>query len=381
MRVKFLLKSLITVVLLSSCSGDRIDQQANSPFYQQQIAWNTKLAALKQGKNVKFRVLQLGDSHTAGAAFTDELRRKLQQRLGNGGIGLVPPTSVRGQLTSQVKYSNSGWDSVTSRREEDNFSLGGMIMHAQGNSSQVYSSRLGDNGTQRVTLTLHPGAANQPLIVNSSAGYISIDKSKIKPNQWQHLRLNASFPFTIQTNGYDWTLGAVSIENANRGAVVSALGINGSQLSQWDRWRRDWDKDIIASQADIVVLAYGTNEAFNDNLDMTELESIWKNTINRIHKALPRALIVIAGAPESLRSTAGSCGVRPTMLDAVQQMQQRLATQSYVKFWSWQNAMGGQCSMKSWIAQGLGRRDGIHFTAQGYQRAASQLADYILNLK
>ena len=42
--------------------------------------------------------------------------------------------------------------------------------------------------------------------------------------------------------------------------------------------------------------------------------------------------------------------------------------------------MGGACSMKSWMAQGLGARDGVHFTAQGYQTAASKLADDLIKL-
>ncbi len=42
--------------------------------------------------------------------------------------------------------------------------------------------------------------------------------------------------------------------------------------------------------------------------------------------------------------------------------------------------MGGACSMKSWMAQGLGARDGVHFTAQGYQTAAGKLADDLIKL-
>ena len=64
----------------------------------------------------------------------------------------------------------------------------------------------------------------------------------------------------------------------------------------------------------------------------------------------------------------------------MQQMQRDIAQQEQILYWSWQAAMGGACSMKSWMAQGLGARDGVHFTAQGYQTAAGKLADDLIKL-
>ena len=158
------------------------------------------------------------------------------------------------------------------------------------------------------------------------------------------------------------------------------MGINGSQLSQWSGWRTDWQQDLSATQADLVILAYGTNEAFNSNLDIVQTKRIWADTIRKIREALPGAGILIIGAPESLKSRHGQCGQRPPNLDAVQQMQRDIAQQEQTLYWSWQAAMGGACSMKSWMAQGLGARDGVHFTAQGYQTAASKLADDLIKL-
>ena len=61
-------------------------------------------------------------------------------------------------------------------------------------------------------------------------------------------------------------------------------------------------------------------------------------------------------------------------------MQQLVAQQSHSLYWSWQDAMGGECSMNIWIAQGLGNKDGVHFTTKGYQAAGDQLANVLLKL-
>lgn len=42
--------------------------------------------------------------------------------------------------------------------------------------------------------------------------------------------------------------------------------------------------------------------------------------------------------------------------------------------------MGGRCSMKSWIAQGLGRSDGVHFSRIGYEKSANDLYDNLMVL-
>ena len=72
--------------------------------------------------------------------------------------------------------------------------------------------------------------------------------------------------------------------------------------------------------------------------------------IRQIKNTLPNAGILILGAPESLKTAYGSCGNRPVLLSEVQQMQQRVARDEKIMFWSWQDAMGGACSMKTgWL--------------------------------
>ncbi|MDN8790560.1 hypothetical protein Q0L87_13620, partial [Staphylococcus aureus] len=59
--------------------------------------WMKKLRSVAQGSGETFRILQIGDSHTAGDFFTDALRKRLQKTWGDGGIGWVYPANVKGQ--------------------------------------------------------------------------------------------------------------------------------------------------------------------------------------------------------------------------------------------------------------------------------------------
>ena len=103
------------------------------------------------------------------------------------------------------------------------------------------------------------------------------------------------------------------------------MGIKRRAVSQWSKWRPGMWEDLAQTKADLIILAYGTNEAFSGNLDISSTERTWRNYIRQIKNTLPNAGILILGAPESLKTAYGSCGNRPVLLSEVQQMQQRVA--------------------------------------------------------
>jgi putative lipoprotein len=223
---------------------------------------------------------------------------------------------------------------------------------------------------QQISIFGKPVWSEQTLTVNGR-------EIPATQNGWQLLRTNTSLPMTLSSS-MPWQIGFINIERPGRGVTVSAMGINGAQLSQWSKWRPGMWEDLAQTKADLIILAYGTNEAFSGNLDISSTEQTWRNYIRQIKNTLPNAGILILGAPESLKTAYGSCGNRPVLLSEIQQMQQRVARDEKIMFWSWQDAMGGACSMKNWMAQGLAAKDGVHFSAQGYETAADKLADSLI---
>lgn len=343
--------------------------------------WLNKLHALAQGQAIKFRILQLGDSHTAGDYFTDTLRSQLQTRFGNGGIGWVYPSRVKGQRLATVSHSGTA-TTLTSRRDQDDFPLGGTIALLNSGQSETLSPRNPRDLTDSsVTFTIRPNSATQPLLVTDGIGRtFALTPDPKNQNNWQYVSFKATPPLTYRTQAGDsWKLGDINLENNYKGVIVSAMGINGAQLTEIKKWRSNWLQDLYRSQADLVILSYGSNEAYENPLPAST-QSYWQNTIAEIRRTLPNAGILIIGAPETLKGTAGSCGNRAPSLDAIQTIQQQTAQRNGLLYWSWQSAMGGQCSMKSWIQQELGRNDGVHFSAQGYEQAAQKLANAIIEM-
>ncbi len=352
-------------------------------YGQENQVWLNKLHALARGEPVKFRILQLGDSHTAADFFTNTARERLQNQFGSGGIGWVFPSSVRSQNDERVSYVvNGGWETLTSHRDEGTFPFGGVIANATGDIPlTIRAKKLAENVSSTVIFSVKAPYQGAILTIRDAAGRVINLRQKVLPEEWSYVYVKAVPPVEIQArNMAPWTLGPVSIENNAPGIVYSVMGINGAQLREVRRWQTGWVEDLKRTQADLVILAYGTNEAFNQPFPYASIEQLWQKTVHDIQQTLPDAGILIIGAPESLKSTKGNCGIRPVGLDAIQEIQQRVAAQNGLLYWSWQEVMGGKCSMKTWIQQKLGRRDGIHFTMSGYDIVGNRLADALINL-
>lgn len=375
----------IKIMILLACFGNVAAAQ-NLPdglinYGSNQQIWLQKWRGLAKGENHKFRIIQLGDSHTAGDYFSDFLRQSLQAKFGDGGIGWIYPNHVKGQRSAVMSYEHQGWQILTSRRDDADFPLGGVVTLSQGKQSLHLIPRKAQ-GASAIILTLLPPRQGSSLLVRDAAGQrFRLLEEKGTAKQWFHTYLKATPPLSFQSaDGAQWALGAINIENEHKGVVYSAMGINGAQFSEVNKWRMGWLQDLKRSRADLVILAYGTNEAFNTPFKPESVQQLWAQTLNNIHQALPQAGILIIGAPESLKGTGGTCGTRAPSLDAIQNIQWYSAQQHKTLYWSWQNVMGGECSMKTWIRRKLARNDGVHFTQAGYEAAALHLSNALITL-
>lgn len=336
--------------------------------------FGSNLAPLQQAfLQKKLHILQVGDSHTAGDYFTDQLRKRLQADIGDGGLGFAYPIDLKAQRTARHGYQSLGFETFNSKtQQQGDYTLGGVSVSPKNVENFVKFTSQFYQGDRQTAKIMVKGRAGQSLFVQDSNGYRSLPLSQ---NGWQTVETVMNFPVQFQLDS-DMALGGYWLDRGY-GGRVSAMGINGAKQSYWQRWQ-SLDFGLRASEADLVILAYGTNEAFAPDID--EHISEVNYAVSKIKQNLPNAVILIINAPESLKSTQGECGVRGTHLDQVQTQLRQIAQQHGTLYWSWQEAMGGECSMKSWIAQGLAVKDGVHFSKIGYQTAGDDLYTNLKNL-
>ncbi|MDR2625736.1 MAG: GDSL-type esterase/lipase family protein [Zoogloeaceae bacterium] len=329
------------------------------------------------------RITQFGDSHTASDTITSGLRQLLQARYGDAGIGWIAPMKVPGQNHQRVKYTSNGWELSSSRQAKDVFRqkifpMGGYIatpvkagaqitVLARDENSDMWQARFAIKHWRAPLLVKDANQRQIPLKPPGPAGI------------WREVSVKTPLrlPFTISASTPDAAeLGGIWLEkNKASGVVVSAIGTNGITLKNWEYWSGpyQWTDQLTASRSDMVIIAFGTNEAIRPDLDIADMKNVLRESINTVRRALPESVIVLVGAPDSLQAKEGAWACEERlfpMLREVKRAQLAIAKEERTLFWDWQAAMGGPCAIDAWLAEGLAKNDLIHLTMEGYRKSA-----------
>lgn len=381
---------------------------------------------LQRGYSDVIRITQFGDSHSAADFMTGRLRTVLQRRYGDAGIGWIAPLSIRGQRHDSIAYQSSGWDLFDSRKNNDywDYPMGGYVAKAESETAIVH-------------LNLRKPQGGRWLLKLLVKGENSV-------NGWKISNHTTSLPTEIKSTGVGMEIGGIWLTKIPaKGVIVETVAANGAQNTLWDKWQSAWlrrDLEEI-SRSDMVILSYGTNEAFNDTLNIQQFQRNITHRIQQIRQALPQSVILIIGASESYQrgvntaktevmttatptisapqkpkqnsfsddnyptTLAGVAAMkakqraqqqsqnatptlasnncesqRPRQLSRIQQVLAGVAKQQGTLYWDWQAAMGGACQVPRLITEGLMQKDGIHFTRKGYQQSADNLLDYLQSI-
>ncbi|NUA44334.1 hypothetical protein HAT93_02019 [Dickeya solani] len=329
---------------------------------------------LSHSDREKIHILQLGDSHTASDFFSGQLRRHFKQQYGDGGVGFISPLAISGNRFDNVLFPTAkGWDMITSRKTSNaGFTLGGNIA----------TPRQDNNDAELVVRDTEPTFSMQALYRNQTNGKIQIQHRTVvlpcSQSRWtlsQPVTVQSPVRYSLAPSGGSQLAGWLLSSSNSGGVMLSALGINGARVSMLDKWRDNWLSTLQMLKPDMVIMAYGTNEAFDQQLDIQRYQQNYSEYVQAIRRVLPEAVILLVGPGSSISNKNGaSCQqLQPALLKPVIQAQREVAQSYHTLFWNWFDYMGGDCAIERWQQQGIARPDLIHLTQQGYERSADAL--------
>lgn len=337
------------------------------------------LLGLEAGESRVVRVLHFGDSHIASGPEAALLGAALRQAFGNGGAGLgLPGAPARFQVRDGLSGgSTRGWRRVVPQRGDpprpsglagsflETFQAGESAwIEGVGSSFRLTFWRQPAGGTVEIR---RDGRAcgSQSLDGPTGVGVLRLSAPDSGPHRWE-----------VRTTGRGAVrlLGA-ALEN-ERGAAYSPLGQNGATvelLLACDE--RAFAELLRIEQPDIVILAFGTNEAGDPRFDGAAYELVLERVLARIHGARPEAAVVLVGPPDRGDSRSAA-----TVVPAVGAVQRRVAQRRGAIFVDRVAGMGGGGSSVRWAAASppLAQADLVHFTAPGYARLAAMVLDALL---
>jgi len=352
------------------------------------------LAATGDGRRGRaVHIIQLGDSHTAGDRITGKVRAELQRRFGDGGLGLLPAgVPYAGYAPMRVLVESQDW-TVATAPLSPGYTLADVGL--TGVQPPTYGPRpmlrfTPDPGAEPRTVTVCYRAAGRtsdfhlvsdgrwiPVSAPGTAAPVCVGRSLTTPEG------GPSGPIELWAHATDVVAYSVLLEGMRPGVAVSNLGVVGATLA--DLATRDEaviSAELALLRPSLVVLAFGTNEGFEDALDPVAYEALLRGQIERLRRLTPGASVMILGAPDALRSgVAGGCSIDgqrgpPPSLALVRDVQGRVAADMGVAFWDWHGRMGGDCSADrlALMSEPHVRGDRVHFTGAGADWIGGMLA-------
>lgn len=326
-------------------------------------------------------ILQIGDSHTAGDRITGKLRVDLQRRFGRAGRGVLPPgVPYDGYAPYQVTVGQRGWVIENAPLQPPAGAPTPRTGLAGTRATGVRDAMMGfdlEPGLEATTLGVcGRGAANgSPLIVEAGGVGRELDLGGGRDEVCRDLPLpGGARSVRLVARGEGVVIDSVRLDSAARGVTVSNLGRVGATLRDLAvRDEATVAAELAAWRPDLIVLAFGINDGFDDGLDPAAYEALLRGQVARLRRLAPGASLLLLGAPDGLRSGAtGGCsadGVRapPPKLAVVRDVQRRVAADLGVALWDWHGRMGGDCSADRLAlgAEPLMRGDRVHFTSAG----------------
>jgi lysophospholipase L1-like esterase len=386
-------------------------------------AFQRSLEQLRAGKIERVNVLQIGDSHTAGDAFSGHLRDLLQGKFGNAGRGMLPPGSPFPYWRPyQVEVlQRGGWTVFSSNRTDYRqlpYGLSGVIVRSQrgGDTLSLIAKPNALFDTVDLDYFRQPGGGHFSVIVDgrpvedvdtSGSGYELTRKTISAGPGSRTLEVRTRGNGTVDVA--DW-----AIYRREHGVTLSSHGFIGAEIGLMGRW----DSSNVARQLKdlsptLIILAFGTNEGFGAPERLADYASVFGSQLAQLRQAAPRASIVVVGPPDADR-LPDYCGARggareavgcrplssaetadysqllrgrsrslcrwhpPAGLQVVKTAQQEAARRQNAYFWDWAAVQGGACGADRWVSQGLGRSDRVHMSTAGYEKSADSLFDALL---
>ncbi len=370
-------------MLVCQCANARTDpQRIEDPTGKTMLGFYESLARTVKEEAIT-RICHYGDSHVAADLLTGALRRNLQSSFGDAGAGFVcagRPWSWYAPVGVTLRASD-GWRAdglkQASLAEDGRFGLSG-VSFSTTNAGEWISLSAACRSFD-LYLLKQPGGGSIDIFLDGLRYRQNVSLAS-KRGEPVYIRIEAetdalhSIKLRTLANGPVRALGIV-VERKSAGVVYDVLGINGARASRLLSW--DWRLlagNIERRDPNLIIVAYGSNEVSDFDLDLAEYGQSFFTLLNQFREAAPRASLLVISPPDRA-VRVGRRWQTISRLPALVDAQRRAAIEAGAAFFDLFQAMGGAGSIERWASQNepLAQQDRVHLTAAGYRLVAGWL--------
>ncbi len=322
----------------------------------------------------KISIVWMGDSHIQPDVLPEVVRKRLQEKFGDAGRGMMFPLST-GRTYSSLQYKSEHygpWACSRSIEAYPKFALGvsGATCKTQlpGSSFtlsfykpvpshytmlKVFCKKSKEMFDFSITIGTHTQIV-KIMETDTNLPYILL---KIPP-------IPKSITLKVLKNRpeqKDFEFYGMSLESENPGVVVHTCGIGGAQMSA-PLYQKKFTEHLPELEPDLVILDYGGNDFYYFNTVRPDLESDIIKIIHQIRTVAPNASILLTSTQDLMKR-----GVSVSAGKIYRDLIQKIAKEQDCGFYDWYYISGGPGAMTKWVKAGLAQPDYVHLFIGGYQ--------------
>ena len=384
-----------TVKLNTSIQYKNATKSAMANFF------NSLAGISKEEKSI--RILHYGDSQIEGDRISDYLRLKLQSQFGGEGPGLISFMPVAPSVINKISWSPN-WDRYPvfagkdKRVKHTNFGALAHITRFNGyrpiaDTTQYKSAWVkivtSKNGGAKATafkkIKLFYGGSQTKTHVelyengslNNSDSLVSGGNFNIKEFNLNQAALLHEFKFKGRDSPDFY---GVSLEGS-KGVMVDNFGLRGSSGTFFNQINFGQLKSFYDYlNTKLIILQFGGNSLpYIKTKEQADNFGLYlKAQIAIIKKIAPQASILVIG-PADMSVKEGADYVTHPQLESLRDAIKKTAFEYDCAFFDMYNCMGGRNSMVTWVEQGIGAKDYIHFSSGGARKIAVLLYSSLMN--
>jgi lysophospholipase L1-like esterase len=345
------------------------------------------LDALKSGqRRGPVTILHLGDSHIALDHMTGVLRSRWQAAFGDAGRGLAPGSPYPYYAPQGYAVTMTGpWDVASSLKAgaAGPFGIEGFRVSSADPSAEIVLETPHEIGAVEIDAAGAPDSGSLLLTIGDAAPLRL--STRVFPAGLVHLRVPAAAHRVRLTPAGDGAVRLLgwAMPSGKPGIRYDSYGISGVTADVVDRWDDAVvDEQIGRLSPDLIMLGYGTNEGFNDGVDIEAYATRFAALLVRLRRLAPNASIVVLGSFDGARrarpGAAQTCGdgwMTPPKLGPLREKQRKVAARLGAAFVDGSQIMGSACGIEGWVKASppLAWPDHVHLRPEGARRAGAAL--------
>ena len=325
----------------------------------------------KTWKKRPIKIVHLGDSHIQIGYFSAQIREILNSIGDLRGSGITFPYSLAKSVDGAIYKAkkNGRWDgeNILSTRPKLDLSLTGYsIKTLDSNASIAFHLKDPKFNFSELKIWYNADSLSFTPSLGDNFELKELVRTNGKIGFARFSRKNPVTQFELKliksdSSAKEFQLHGLDFITTNSDFEYHSLGVVGAQFTHLIQHTILWKEHIKMLNPDLLIISYGTNEAYNGNFDSNAYSKQINRFLNEIREVVPSVSILLTSPPDTR-----SRNRIPKMQNAIIESQSKVQS----SFYDLNKVMGGFGSFQPWYENDLFLKDKLHLNKAGYQLQA-----------